>query len=100
MAISPQRPPYRRNRKISERDVQDIALHIASATWRLVSLGGAPVPSDLVRKAQDRLGVEVAIGFGQTEASPYLTHTLLGGSHPSWMETVGPPASPDRGKNR
>ena len=63
----------------------------ASATWRLVSLGGAPVPSDLVRRAQDRLGVEVAIGYGQTEASPYLTHTLVGDSHPNWMETVGLP---------
>ncbi len=63
----------------------------APASWRLVTLGGAPVSPDLVREAQDELGVEVGIGFGQTEASPYLTHTVAGDDHPGWMETVGRP---------
>ncbi len=61
------------------------------SSWRLVTLGGAPVPAELVRKAQNIMGVEVGIGFGQTEASPYLTHTLPDDRHPEWFETVGKP---------
>lgn len=61
------------------------------SSWRLVTLGGAPVPPELVRRAQDMLGLSVAIGFGQTEASPYLTHTLVDDPHPTWFETVGRP---------
>lgn len=59
--------------------------------WRLVTLGGAPVPPELVRRAQDALGLKVAIGFGQTEASPYITHTSPDDSHPEWWVTVGKP---------
>jgi fatty-acyl-CoA synthase len=59
------------------------------ASWRLVTLGGAPVPPELVRRAEDRLGVTVAIGFGQTEASPYVTHSLPRDPHPDWVTTVG-----------
>lgn len=43
------------------------------SSWRLVTLGGAPVPPELVRRTQS-MGIKVAIGFGQTEASPYVTH--------------------------
>ncbi|MBL0770055.1 AMP-binding protein [Sphingopyxis sp. DHUNG17] len=60
-------------------------------TWRLVTLGGAPVPPELVRRAQRVAGVEVGIGFGQTESSPYLTHTLPADPHPQWAETIGRP---------
>lgn len=60
-------------------------------TWRLVTLGGAPVPAELVHRAERIAGVDVAIGFGQTEASPYLTHTVVKDSHPEWLETVGKP---------
>jgi acyl-CoA synthetase (AMP-forming)/AMP-acid ligase II len=60
------------------------------SSWRLVTLGGAPVPPELVRRALER-GVKVAIGFGQTEASPYLTHTLPDDPHPDWISTVGRP---------
>ena len=35
--------------------------------------------------------MKVAIGFGQTEASPHLTHTIPDGPHPDWVSTVGPP---------
>ena len=31
------------------------------------------------------------IGYGQTEASPYLTHTLPDDPHPDWVDTVGRP---------
>ena len=60
------------------------------SSWRLVTLGGAPVPPELVRHAELR-GLKVAIGFGQTEASPYLTHTLPDDPHPDWVSTVGRP---------
>jgi fatty-acyl-CoA synthase len=60
------------------------------SSWRLVTLGGAPVPPELVRRVLER-GVKVAIGFGQTEASPYLTHTLPDDPHPDWISTVGRP---------
>jgi fatty-acyl-CoA synthase len=61
------------------------------ASWRLATLGGAPVPPELVRRAQTQIGLKVAIGFGQTEASPYLTHTLPDDPHPDWISTVGRP---------
>lgn len=61
------------------------------ATWRLVTLGGAPVPPELVNRARSIADVDVAIGYGQTEASPYLTHTLPGDRHPGWDESVGRP---------
>jgi fatty-acyl-CoA synthase len=35
------------------------------------------------------LGVRVAIGYGQTESSPYITHTLPDDPHPQWWMTVG-----------
>jgi fatty-acyl-CoA synthase len=60
------------------------------SSWRLVTLGGAPVPPELVRHAELR-DLKVAIGFGQTEASPYLTHTLPDDPHPDWVSTVGRP---------
>lgn len=60
-------------------------------SWRLTTLGGAPVAPELVRRAQQTLGVKVAIGFGQTEASPYITHTLADDPHPDWALTVGRP---------
>ena len=61
------------------------------SSWRLTTLGGAPVPPELVRRAQKTLGLKVAIGFGQTEASPYITHTRPDDPHPDWMATVGRP---------
>jgi acyl-CoA synthetase (AMP-forming)/AMP-acid ligase II len=70
-------------------DFADIAERDLSS-WRLVTLGGAPVPPELVRRTLER-GVKVAIGFGQTEASPYLTHTLPDDPHPDWISTVGRP---------
>lgn len=73
--------------------------------WRLLTLGGAPVPPELVRRAQERFGVAVAIGFGQTEAAPYITHTLPDDPHPDAFATIGRPlpqlevkvADPDTG---
>jgi len=60
-------------------------------SWRLATLGGAPVPVELVRRAERELGVKVAIGFGQTESSPYISHTRPDDPNPAWMETIGQP---------
>ena len=49
------------------------------------------MPPELVRRAQTLFGVKVAIGFGQTEASPYITHTHPDDPHPDWISTVGKP---------
>jgi fatty-acyl-CoA synthase len=65
--------------------------HRDVSSWRLSMLGGAPVAPELVRRAREQLGVAVTIGFGQTEASPYLTHTRPDDPNPRWAETVGPP---------
>ncbi len=61
------------------------------SSWRLATLGGAPVPVELVRRAQLVAGIEIGIGFGQTESSPYLTHTRAADPHPQWAETIGRP---------
>ncbi|WP_042446200.1 AMP-binding protein [Azospirillum sp. B510] len=61
------------------------------SSWRMVTLGGAPVPPELIRRAEAELGLTVAIGFGQTEASPYITHTLPNDSVPDWRRSVGRP---------
>jgi fatty-acyl-CoA synthase len=66
---------------IGERDL---------SSWRMVAMGGAPVAPELVRRAQART-LKVTIGFGQTEASPYITHTLPDDPHPDWISTVGRP---------
>jgi fatty-acyl-CoA synthase len=60
-------------------------------SWRLAALGGAPVPTELVRRAMSDLKVSVGIGFGQTEASPYMTHTAVDDPHPTWFATIGRP---------
>ncbi|ASK34416.1 AMP-binding protein [Alloalcanivorax mobilis] len=62
-----------------------------TGSWRLVTLGGAPVPQHLVERAQLERQLKVAIGFGQTEASPYITHTSPDDPHPQWASTIGRP---------
>jgi fatty-acyl-CoA synthase len=68
-----------------ERATRDLS------SWRRTGVGGAPVPVDLIRRAEQLLGLQLGIGFGQTESSPYLTHTLPQDPHPLWYETVGRP---------
>jgi fatty-acyl-CoA synthase len=60
------------------------------SSWRFVSLGGAPVMPELIKRAERR-GVKAVIGYGQTEASPYLTHTLPDDPNADWINTVGCP---------
>jgi fatty-acyl-CoA synthase len=61
------------------------------SSWRLATLGGAPVPPELVRRAFTEFNIDVAIGFGQTESSPYISHTLPHDPNPQWIDTVGRP---------
>jgi fatty-acyl-CoA synthase len=61
------------------------------SSWRLATLGGAPIPLELVRKVRKLTPARVAIGFGQTEASPYITHTLPDDDESEWIGTVGKP---------
>jgi fatty-acyl-CoA synthase len=61
------------------------------SSWRLITLGGAPVAPELVLRAQAMTSAKVSIGFGQTEASPYITHTLPSDPDSEWMGTVGKP---------
>ena len=61
------------------------------SSWRLITLGGAPVAAELVRRASRQVGAQVAIGFGQAESSPYITHTSPGDPVEEWITTVGRP---------
>ena len=67
---------------------------------RLIASGGAPVSPELVRRVERGFGATVAIGYGQTEASPYITHTVPGDdSTPDWASTVGRPLPLGRGQD-
>jgi len=60
-------------------------------SWRACTLGGAPVPPALIQRAQEEFRLRIGIGYGQTEASPYVTHTRLDDPNPEWASTVGRP---------
>jgi fatty-acyl-CoA synthase len=49
------------------------------------------VPPELVRRATQLGSLKVCIGFGQTESSPYISHTVPDDPHPQWWLTVGRP---------
>ncbi|MFN8633008.1 MAG: AMP-binding protein [Chloroflexota bacterium] len=61
------------------------------SSLRSVGTGGAPVPVELMRRIEATLGVPVNIGYGQTEASPYITHTRLDDDEADRLGTVGRP---------
>lgn len=52
--------------------------------------GGATVPAPLVRRIEDELGVQLAITYGQTEASPVITLMRPDDSDEDKAETLGP----------
>jgi fatty-acyl-CoA synthase len=56
---------------------------------RSVASGGAPVPADLVRQIESRLGVRFTIVFGQTECTAVATMTRLDDTPGDKAETVG-----------
>jgi len=58
---------------------------------RVAVSGGAPVPAELVRQVEDRLGVRFSIVFGTTECSPLLTQVKLDDAAEDRAETLGSP---------
>jgi fatty-acyl-CoA synthase len=58
---------------------------------KLVGSGGAPVPVALMEQVKARLGADVGIGFGQTEATAALTATKPEDSFARKSATVGVP---------
>jgi len=58
---------------------------------RVAVSGGSPVPADLVRQVEERLGVRFSIVFGTTECSPLITVVRLDASAEDRAETLGTP---------
>jgi len=58
---------------------------------RAAMSGGAPVPAELVRRVEARLGVRFSIVFGTTECSPLLTQVKPDDSAQDRAETLGTP---------
>jgi fatty-acyl-CoA synthase len=61
------------------------------SSLRAAMSGGSPVPAELVRQVEGRLGVRFSIVFGTTECSPLLTQVKLDDSAQDRAETLGPP---------
>jgi fatty-acyl-CoA synthase len=58
---------------------------------RVAVSGGAPVPAELARQVEQRLGVRFSIVFGTTECSPLLTVVRPDASAEDRAETLGTP---------
>ena len=58
---------------------------------RVAVSGGSPVPAELVRQVEERLGVRFSIVFGTTECSPLITVVRLDASAEERAETLGTP---------
>jgi fatty-acyl-CoA synthase len=58
---------------------------------RVAVSGGSPVPAELVRQVEGRLGVRFSIVFGTTECSPLLTVVELDASAEDRAGTLGTP---------
>src|SRR6185437_2973458 len=61
------------------------------SAWRLAGLGGAPVTAELAERIERTVPARVTIGFGLTEHSPYITHTLPDEPFERRAMTVGRP---------
>jgi fatty-acyl-CoA synthase len=61
------------------------------SSLRCAVSGGAPVPAELVRRVEERLGVPFCIVFGTTECSPLLSQTKLNDTVADRAETLGQP---------
>lgn len=61
-----------------------------SSTDTILS-GGAPVPPELVRQVQEKIGCHFQTAFGQTEASPMISLNPQTASLEDICETAGPP---------
>ncbi len=63
----------------------------SDSTVRVVTLGGATVPSTIVRAVQEKTGAACAIGYGQSESGA-VTNTVLDDSIEMLCETIGRPS--------
>ena len=61
------------------------------SSLEVISTGGAPVPPDLVRRVQHRLGCHLLSAFGQTEHSPMICLNPIEASQTQIVETAGQP---------
>ena len=61
------------------------------ASLSRVGTGGTPVPFYLMEQVKERMGADVCIVFGQTEASPIITQTLPSDPFERKAATVGVP---------
>jgi fatty-acyl-CoA synthase len=61
------------------------------SSLRVAVSGGSPVPAELVRDVEARLGVRFSIVFGTTECSPLITQAKLDDSAEDRAETLGTP---------
>lgn len=62
-----------------------------TSSLRQVGTGGSPVPVVLMEQVSARMGADVMIVFGQTEASPIITQTLPNDGFELKCATVGIP---------
>ena len=65
--------------------------HTDLSSLRYALSGGAPVPPELVRRVEARLGVPMAVIYAQTEASPGIAMTRLDDTAQDRANTVGRP---------
>jgi fatty-acyl-CoA synthase len=65
--------------------------HTDLSCVRYALSGGAPVPPELVRRVEARVGVPMAVIYAQTEASPGIAMTRLDDTPEDRAQTVGRP---------
>ncbi|MEO7690305.1 MAG: AMP-binding protein [Sphingomonas sp.] len=73
---------------VSMLDQPDFADHDLSSIAFIVA-GAAPVPPALLRRVTERIGCQVLICFGQTEAGGPVTNTAIGDSAQELANTIG-----------
>ncbi|UZG59919.1 AMP-binding protein [Rhodococcus opacus] len=72
--------------------MRDSAFETADlSSLKSISSGGAPVPAEMVRQIESKLGVDFTIVFGQTEASGVITMTTTDDSAEDKAQSCGRP---------
>ena len=61
------------------------------SSLRAGAMAGAPCPPELVRQVRERMGFEILLAYGLTEASPSVSMTRFGDGPLTATETVGRP---------
>lgn len=62
-----------------------------TSSLRMVISGGSPVPVVLMEQMKAKMGADLVIAFGMTEASGYISHTLSTDTYELRSATVGIP---------